>query len=90
MQSVAAPRGSLGRTSGVFNLDLGLQFDKELGSSTLTFRVDVFNVFNSDTVVEVDEVADEKTAVASPTFGLATQFQRPRAVRLGVTYDFQL
>lgn len=90
MQGVAAPRDSLGRTSGVFNLDLGLQFSKEIGSHTMTFRVDVFNVFNSDTVVEVDEVADEETGVASPTFGLPTRFQSPRAIRLGVTYDFQL
>ena len=90
MQGVAAPRGSLGRTSGVFNLDLGLQFSKEIGSHTMTFRVDAFNVLNSDTVVEVDEVADEESGVASPTFGLPTRFQRPRAIRLGVTYDFQL
>ena len=90
MQGVAAPRASLGRTKDVFDLDLGLQFTKELGSHTMTFRVDVFNVLNSDTVVEVDEVADEETGVASPTFGVPTRFQRSRVIRLGVTYDFQL
>ena len=90
MQGVATPRDSLGRTKDVINFDLGLQFNKNIGSHTMTFRVDVFNILNSDTAVEVNEVADQETGAASPTFGLPTWFQRPRAIRLSVTYDFQL
>ena len=90
MQGVAAPRDSLGRTKDVINFDLGLQFQKNIGSHTMTFRVDAFNLFNSDTVVEVNEYADLETGAASPLFGLPYRFQSPRAIRFSVTYDFQL
>ena len=90
MQGVAAPRDSLGRTNDVINVDLGLRFQKSIGSHTMTFRVDAFNVFNSDTVIEVNEFADLETGAASPRFGLPFRFQSPRAIRFSVTYDFQL
>ncbi len=72
------------------NIDLGVKYERDFGPNTLTFRADVFNVFNYNTYTEVDEVADEESGVASPTYGLPNWFQRPRAVRLGVTYDFGL
>ena len=90
MQGVAAPRDSLGRTNDVINVDLGLRFQKNIGSHTMTFRVDAFNVFNSGTIIEVNEFADLETGAASPRFGLPSRFQSPRAIRFSVTYDFQL
>lgn len=89
-QGVFTPRGTRGRTPGVRNIDLGLKYERDFGPNTLTFRADVFNVFNYNTLTEVDEVADEESGVASPTYGLPTFFQSPRSVRLGVTWDFGL
>ncbi len=89
-QGTLVPRGSLGRTEGIFNIDTGLQFKKELWSHTLRVKVDVFNVFNTDGIVEVREIADQQTGAASPTFGLPAAFQRPRTVRLGLTFDLHM
>lgn len=82
------PRGSLGRTEGIFNVDAGVQFRKELQFHTISIKMDVFNVFDRDGVLEVREIADEATRAASPTFGLPAAFQHPRTVRISVTYEF--
>lgn len=89
-QGVLVNRGSLGRTSATFNVDVGTRYVMELGESALTFRADIFNLLDSDTVIEIDEVADEESGVPSTTYGLPTHFQTPRTVRLSVTYDFSM
>lgn len=89
-QGTLTPRGSLGRTEGIFNVDFGLQFEKDLFSHTMRIKVDVFNVFDTDGIVEVREVADQQTGAASPTFGLPAAFQRPRTVRFSVKYDLNI
>ena len=83
------PRGSLGRTEPIFNIDMGLQFKKTVWSNVLQIKLDVFNVFNTHGVLEVREVADQQSGVASPTFGLPAAFQRPRTVRLSLTFDIR-
>jgi hypothetical protein len=88
-QGEFVPRGSLGRTSSVSRVDVGLKYETELlGGANTVFRLDVFNLFDFDTATEIDEVADEESGVAAATFGLPTNFQRPRTVRFGVTVDF--
>ncbi|MEQ8954393.1 MAG: hypothetical protein RL120_09685, partial [Gammaproteobacteria bacterium] len=89
-QGVAVPRGSLGRTESVRNVDVGIQYIRDFGPNTLTFRADIFNLLGANATTEIDEVADEESGVASATYGLPAWFQRPRGVRLGVTYDFGL
>lgn len=89
-QGTLTPRGSLGRTEGIFNIDMGLQFKSELWSHTLRAKVDVFNILNLDGIVEVREIADQSTGAPSQTFGLPAAFQRPRTVRLSITYDLNL
>ena len=86
-QGTFTPRGSLGRTEAIFNVDIGLQFNKNLWSNPIQVKIDVFNVLDTNGIVEVREVADQSTGVASPTFGLPAAFQRPRSVRLSFTYD---
>lgn len=88
-QGTLTPRGSLGRTEAIFNVDVGLQFKTTLWSNDLQIKLDVFNAFNTHGVLEVREVADEQTGTASPTFGLPVAFQRPRSVRLSFTYDIR-
>ena len=87
-QGTPAPRGSLGRTSDIYRLDLGLKYTRQaFGRGELTVRLDVFNVFDFDDEIEVDERADGFFGRRpSPTFGFPVQFQQPRTVRLGVQY----
>ena len=87
-QGIATSRGSLGRTKNVINFDLGLQYQKIINKYKFNFRMDVFNIFDSHTVTEVDEFADAASGESSATFGLPTWFQRPRAVRFSLTCDF--
>lgn len=88
-QGTLTPRGSLGTTDSIFSVDMGLQFKQTVWSNTLQIKLDIFNVFDTNGILEVREVADQQTGVASPTFGLPAAFQRPRAVRLSFTYDIR-
>jgi outer membrane receptor protein involved in Fe transport len=94
-QGQLVPRGSKGRTDDVMSIDLSASYKLDLGGSDLTLRADVFNVLNSDTVTEVDEIWDDESqtvdptnAVKSPTYGLPTNWQTPRYVRFSVNYAF--
>ena len=77
----------MGTTSDTFKLDLGLKFASDLDRGTLTARLGIFNVLDWDSETEVGEQADTDSGQASPTFGLASRFQQPRTVRLGVRYE---
>jgi outer membrane receptor protein involved in Fe transport len=87
-------RGSLGTTSSVFNLDLTAAYNLALSSDyDLTLRADIFNVLNNDSATEVDEIFDQELGagnprVQNPRFGLPTNWQTPRFVRLSVSLRY--
>jgi hypothetical protein len=87
-QGVFTPRGSLGEQDALTNIDVGLTYQKGLGNGLFTARMDVFNLLNSDDATELDEIADQESGAASPTFGFPLYFQQPRTVRFGLQYDF--
>ena len=93
------PRGSLGRTPDLHNLDLGLKYTMPLddgngrlqlklddGNGRLQLKLDVFNVFNNDTVTELIDLA-ERSDGPNPRHLFPASFQRPRSVRLSVRID---
>lgn len=91
------PRGSLGTTDSVLNIDVTASYYIQLSDDySLTLRADVFNVLNSDTVTEVDEIYDNDSAdyveggpqAYNPGFGLPTNWQTPRFVRLSASLKF--
>ncbi len=99
-----ATRGSLGRTPTIKNLDVSLKYLRNLrGGGLFTARLDVFNIFDFDEPIEVDESSDEGSSCPAtnpecdpdtgfygdnPNFHRPLWFQAPRTVRLGITYDF--
>ena len=87
-QGVFTPRGSQGTSEDVMNINLGLTYQRQTGNGLLTARADVFNLFNFDSVIDTNEIADEESGAPSPTFGLPVRFQSPRAIRLSLSYDF--
>jgi outer membrane receptor for ferrienterochelin and colicin len=88
-QGEFTPRGSQGNMPSRTNLDAGLKYTMDMANGMMaTFRLDVFNLLDSDTVTETDEVADEETGFPAATYDLPTRFMTPRSVRLGVTFDF--
>lgn len=84
-----APRGSEGRTSSVKNLNVSLQYQREVfQDAELTLKVDVFNVFNWDTPIQIYERSERQSGAPDLRFGLPQVFQTPRYVRLGASIDF--
>jgi len=57
----------------------------------LQFRVDVFNVFNRQTVQAVDELHEPAydPATVSPTYGRVISYTAPASVKFTATYDYK-
>lgn len=87
-QNSPVPRGTAGRLPWTNRLDLNVAWRPAFAEG-LQFKVDVFNVFNSDKVTSVTEVAEvPETGLTSETYLAPASFQAPRAVRFMVQYDF--
>ncbi|MBU6194329.1 MAG: TonB-dependent receptor plug domain-containing protein [Burkholderiales bacterium] len=91
------PRGSAGRTAWTNQLDLQVAYiPKWVGKGNkLTLQMDVFNVFNSQKPIELNEVRDysRQTSITAPfqqslNYLNPTGFQTPRSVRLAGRYEF--
>ena len=65
----------------------------------VTLRADVFNLFNSQSITERNEIGELDSPIVgagglvtgydpNPNYGLATRYQTPRYVRLGVDVTF--
>jgi hypothetical protein len=86
--NLPVPRGTAGRLPWTQNLDLNVAWAPNFVEG-LQFKIDVFNVFNSQEVTSVNEVAEvAATGAPSETYLAPTSFQAPRAVRFMVQYDF--
>ncbi len=85
-----APRGSLGRTPWTHRLDLSLKYKPDFAwvKNRLTLGLDVFNVFNTDIVREVYEIAEFDIGDPDPEFGSPTARQTPRYIRISAEFAF--
>ncbi|QSX76311.1 TonB-dependent receptor [Lysobacter arenosi] len=83
-------RGSAGRTDDIFNLDLNVAYRPSFAEGRLAFKMDVFNVFNRQKALAVDEAGEDSTG--NPLMGITyltpTVYQAPRAVRFMVQYNW--
>ena len=83
------PRGTAGRLPWTYNLDLNVAYRPAFADGNLTFKVDVFNVFNSDKAVTVTEFGEDTAGNPQPLlYKMPTGWQTPRSVRFMVQYDF--
>ena len=80
------PRGSFGRMAWLVQLDLTLQYNTVIADADVTFQADVFNVFNAQTVTDLDENAESGGANAE--FMHPQSFQRPRYVQFSASMRF--
>lgn len=80
-------RGSLGRNPTEKRLDLSAQYAPAFLKG-LNLKVDVFNALNNRTPRSRTTTYDEGSeSSVSPTYGMWTQYQAPRAVRFTVEYN---
>jgi outer membrane receptor for ferrienterochelin and colicin len=84
------PRGSAGRTAKIYNLDLNVAYRPSFADGRMTFKVDVFNVFNRQEALAVDESGEDSDGnpLFGKTFMTPTILQAPRSVRFMLQYDF--
>ncbi len=83
------PRGSVGRTPWVVQLDLSAMYSFSLGDKAeVELRAEVFNVLNAANPIEVYETGEIDAGISDPRFGLPTSYQRPRYLRLGASIRF--
>ena len=80
--STLVPRGSAFKGKWLKNIDFGAQFNlpKALGRSS--FRVDVFNVFNSKSQLDFGEFGENDDGSVRSDYRLVSGYQAPRSVRL--------
>ena len=90
-----APRGSRGRTNDYWNLDVSASYTLDVFEDyELTLRADVFNVFDNDEATEVVEIYDDESSIdplnptVNPNYGLPSNWQTPRYVRLSARFAF--
>jgi hypothetical protein len=82
------PRGTKGRLPWTSEVDLSVGYHPNWMEG-LQFKVDVFNVLNSQKVTSVTETAEDAASGSpSATYLLPASFQQERSVRLMVQYDF--
>jgi hypothetical protein len=84
------------RTPWTKPVNAGASYNLKLGARNLALIADVFNVFNSQTVLDYNSFTELQFGVPNADFGLAgvsgvasgQQFATPRQVRIGVRYEF--
>lgn len=84
-----SPRGALGRTEGVSSLDVGLRYRHETKHGGITATIDVFNLLDSEAVVDYYDTSDRWRGRPDPNFGAPAWFQNPRSIRFGLIYDMK-
>lgn len=94
-----SPRGSAQQSDWVQTTNVSLRYNVKFGDRDVTLRADVFNLLNSRAVTERYEFGDldvttnsttglPSSYIPDPDYGLATAYQSPRYVRLGVDIAF--
>ena len=93
--SPCSNRGSRGRTSSYYSIDVSASYNIDIGDEQkLVVRADIFNLLNNDRVTEVNEIYDDESSAdptnpdVNPNYGLPTAWQTPRYVRFSVNYSF--
>jgi outer membrane receptor protein involved in Fe transport len=99
-QGVFTPRASITDSDWLTQVDLSFRYSlDELLPGNLTLRADVFNVFNSDAMLSIEERGDNTNGsvrnlptstfpVLTPAYGYPTSYQTARFVRLGFAWEF--
>ncbi len=86
--NVPVPRGTAGRLPWTTNFDLNIAYRPAFAEG-LQFKIDVFNLFDTQKTVAVNEVAEDPVSgLPVETYLAPATLQAPRSVRFMVQYDF--
>lgn len=88
---VETPRGSQGRLPPDVRFDMNVSYRPAMAPG-LMLKLDVFNLFNRQTIETVSERYNQTAAATSPVanaYGTVLSYSTPRYVRLSATYDYK-
>jgi outer membrane receptor for ferrienterochelin and colicin len=83
-----SPRGAFGRLPWVKDLSASVTWTLPVPGVDLKARLSVYNLLNSQTVVNVHSRYESTPGNKMPYFGEGTVWQGPRSAQLVVTYNF--
>ena len=83
---VRVDRGTRGNLPWDTRLDMNVVYAPAMVKG-LALKMDMFNVFNKQTVQAIDETYNSATNVVSPTYGRVVSYTDPRAVKFSVEYS---
>lgn len=86
--SQPSARGSHGHSDWIYNLDLSLSYKFDVSYGSLSAYAKVYNVFDGDTPLTYNDVAEQEEGVDSPNYRNPTSFQSPRYMSVGISYEF--
>jgi hypothetical protein len=82
------PRGSAGRMPWIYNLGLSLTYLKSFSDVDLSAKFAVYNVFNQQRVLDVDDDYEASLGDFNEDYLEGTSYQSPRFAQFLVTVDF--
>ena len=82
------PRASMGRTETVWWFDFSVRYDWRLKGAGLFARIDAFNLFNNQSVTNVEERGEIIQGTPYAYWGEPIFYLNPRSVRLGLGVSF--
>jgi hypothetical protein len=83
--NVPAPRGTLGRLPWTKTLDMNVVYRPSI-LKDLSLKLDVFNVFNSQDVLKLNEQYNSGSG-QSTTYGAVNQYAAPRSMKLSAEFN---
>ena len=84
----ASPRGVAGRLPWTYTLGANVSYYQPLGRGDLRVKLAVYNLFNSEKVIEVDDQLESDIGFINPSYRQPTGYQTPRYGQLTVTVNF--
>lgn len=88
-KGVASSRGSLGELDADMKVDVNAVYKPSFAKG-LQFKVDVFNLFNRQSVEAIEERLHARgSAVVQSTYAIVQSYTAPRAVKLSMSYDYK-
>ena len=87
-QGVLVPRASALESDWRKEVNLSALIKVPTDAFNANLRVDVFNVFNTKSALELREFGDLASGAVDPNYGKPVTYQTPRSVRFGVVVGF--
>lgn len=85
-QGVPSKRGTAGQLPANMRVDTNVMHRPALWPG-LALKLDVFNLFNKQTVLAVDEISNNDDGTVAATYGRVVGYSAPRSVRLTAEYS---